>query len=154
MVKKFRNGRHYYILCKLALSSLIFQITRTYDARESAVKKCILYTQEKVQTARSSGETSLLRPAQLSVSISIVIMLFIQIRCFYEKHLVGKSPFCTQFPSAHNVKIIFSYAYIKMNCPLRKLSEEELKVYFTRNAVTITALVLIHDKRPMSVSVI
>ena len=45
-----------------------FQITKTYDAREAAVKKCIIYTQEKVQNARSTGVKSLLRPAQLSVS--------------------------------------------------------------------------------------
>lgn len=45
------------------------QIAKTYNAREAAVKKCVLYTQEKVQTARASGETATLRASQLSLRL-------------------------------------------------------------------------------------
>ena len=40
-----------------------------------------------------------------------------------------------------------------MNCLLKRLSEEEHNLYFTKNAVTITALVLIHDELINNISV-
>jgi len=41
-------------------------IKKTYDAREEAVKQCILHTQQKIQRARESGDSSIVRPTQLS----------------------------------------------------------------------------------------
>ena len=44
------------------------QIKKTYDAREEAVKQCISYTQQKIQAARESEDSSILRQSQLKVS--------------------------------------------------------------------------------------
>jgi len=44
-------------------------IKKTYDAREEAVKKCISYTQQKIQAARESEDSSILRQSQLKLRL-------------------------------------------------------------------------------------